>query len=250
MRTFYTRYFIAVISIAIMIFLLLESCGNQDAGRSAIINKTEKKELQPEPEAPAKTLTAEFKGDEELARIMKKMQDDFDNLSLTGNYDMDLVKMMSIHHHAAIDMIGLQLRNGKNEKLKEANEDLLKSEKKEMADLLSILRDLRLKQTDVEDSTTSEEDKKLSASLFIAMNNMIDTMQMTSSSGDLDKDFIALMSAYQKGVLNVSKLASKSAKHPKIKKMTLQIADDKKEELKKFEQWQKNYNKEVARLDN
>lgn len=53
----------------------------------------------------------------------------------TGDADKDFVAMMIPHHQAAVDMAEVELKYGKDKKLRVMAEDIIKSQKKEIAEM-------------------------------------------------------------------------------------------------------------------
>ena len=68
-------------------------------------------------------------------QAMKSMMDKTHSMKMTGDADKDFVMMMIPHHQAAIEMAKVQLRSGKDPKIKKLAEDIIKAQEKEIAEM-------------------------------------------------------------------------------------------------------------------
>jgi uncharacterized protein (DUF305 family) len=67
--------------------------------------------------------------------MMKNM-----NMEFTGDADVDFSRSMIPHHQGAIDMAKLELKYGKDEKMRQMAEKMIKDQQKEQKDLQAFLQ--------------------------------------------------------------------------------------------------------------
>ena len=66
--------------------------------------------------------------------IVEQMHKDMD-IDLTGDPDIDFVKLMIPHHQSAIEMAQLVLKYGKDPKIRAIAEDVIREQEREIAEL-------------------------------------------------------------------------------------------------------------------
>ena len=78
---------------------------------------------------PGDTASADFTRDNDaaMARMMSAM-----HRPSTGNVDEDFVAMMTPHHQGAIEMAALELRYGRNERLRRMAQEIIVTQKQEI----------------------------------------------------------------------------------------------------------------------
>lgn len=78
----------------------------------------------------------------EMQSLMQKMHTDM-NQPMKGNADVDFATMMIPHHQGAIDMAKIQLKYGKDEKLRKMAQQIIEAQEKEIAELRERIADLQ-----------------------------------------------------------------------------------------------------------
>jgi uncharacterized protein (DUF305 family) len=73
--------------------------------------------------------------DEGYMKAMQGMHQGMMSMKPTGDADKDFVMMMIPHHQAAVDMAKVELKHGKDPKIRKMAEDIIKSQKKEIAEM-------------------------------------------------------------------------------------------------------------------
>ena len=86
----------------------------------------------PDAAAPSRdgTMPGMANGDmhQSMMRSMKKME----TMPMSGNADRDFAEMMKVHHQGAIDMAELELKNGKDAKLRAMAKRIISAQEKEI----------------------------------------------------------------------------------------------------------------------
>jgi uncharacterized protein (DUF305 family) len=74
------------------------------------------------------------------------MNEDMMGHPMSGNPDLDFVRMMIPHHRGAVDMAEMQLKYGKNPELRKLAEDIIRSQKQEIELMRKIQKELEAQQ--------------------------------------------------------------------------------------------------------
>jgi uncharacterized protein (DUF305 family) len=78
-------------------------------------------------------------GDDDAAKAFEaaneKMMQDMHGMAMTGDVDKDFVTMMIPHHQGAIDMAELELKYGKDPKIRALAETIVKAQETEIAEM-------------------------------------------------------------------------------------------------------------------
>ncbi|HDQ0527098.1 TPA: DUF305 domain-containing protein, partial [Escherichia coli] len=80
-----------------------------------------------------------MEGNMDMKSMMKDMNDKMSSMSMSGNPDVDFAMMMRIHHQGAIDMVQAELQAGKDPQMRKMATNVIKAQKKEIAELDKFL---------------------------------------------------------------------------------------------------------------
>ena len=75
----------------------------------------------------------------DMKSMMKDMSDKMSSMTMSGNLDVDFAAMMRMHHQGAIDMAQVELKSGKEPKMKKMAKDIVAAQKKEIAEIDKFL---------------------------------------------------------------------------------------------------------------
>ena len=78
-------------------------------------------------------------GGMEMKSMMKDMSDKMSAMPMSGKQDVDFAMMMRVHHQGAIDMAQMELKAGKEPKMRKMAKDIVAAQKKEMAEMDKFL---------------------------------------------------------------------------------------------------------------
>ena len=78
-------------------------------------------------------------GKMDMKAMMKDMNDKMSSMPMTGRQDVDFAMMMRIHHQGAIDMAEVEIRSGKEPKMKKMAKEIVAAQKKEIAEIDKFL---------------------------------------------------------------------------------------------------------------
>ena len=73
-------------------------------------------------------------GSQALHQSMEKGQKDMMGMKMTGDADHDFAMMMTSHHKSGVEMAEIELKHGKDPKMKEMARKIIDAQKKEIAE--------------------------------------------------------------------------------------------------------------------
>ncbi len=85
------------------------------------------------PNMPHGQMHKDMMGSNGMKKSMMMGMDSMNKMSMSGNTDKDFAMMMKIHHQQAVDMSEMQLAHGKSPEMKTMARDIIKAQKKEIA---------------------------------------------------------------------------------------------------------------------
>lgn len=72
-------------------------------------------------------------GGMDMKSMMKENGDKMQTMQMSGDPDVDFAQMMRVHHQGAIDMAEMELKNGKDSRMKSMAKSIIAAQKKEIA---------------------------------------------------------------------------------------------------------------------
>ena len=69
----------------------------------------------------------------DMQESMKGMMKHMESMKMSGDMDRDFATMMKMHHQGAIDMAGMELKSGKDAKMRSMAKKIIKDQQKEIA---------------------------------------------------------------------------------------------------------------------
>ena len=75
----------------------------------------------------------------DMKSMMKDMNDKMASMTMSGNQDVDFATMMRMHHQGAIDMAQVELKTGKEPKMRKMAKEIVAAQKKEIAEIDKFL---------------------------------------------------------------------------------------------------------------
>ena len=169
--------------------------------------------------------------DSPVMAAMHKMMDKMHELEMTGNADYDLAASMKEHHHGSVDMAQVQLNSGSDATLKAIAQKIVDAQQMEIKHLDEIMSQSKTaaKDYDIADNSTG---------LGKAMaDNMAVMMKMPDATGNVDKDFAAIMAKHHSDGIMVGHTIMKFAQNAKFKSMTEKMMADQNKQIKELETW-------------
>lgn len=75
----------------------------------------------------------------DMKKMMMGMNEKMSAMKSSGNPDVDFASMMRVHHQGAIDMAEVELRDGRNPEMRVLAKDIIRAQKKEIAQIDKFL---------------------------------------------------------------------------------------------------------------
>jgi uncharacterized protein (DUF305 family) len=140
-----------------------------------------------------------------------------------GNADIDFSAMMIPHHQGAIAMADALLKTSKTDSLEGFARQVIKAQQEEIRQLKAFL--------DTAKNTPTLNVKTFEKALNASMEPMMNGMQKIKPTGNLQKDFVALMIPHHQSAVEMAKAYLPYAKNAKIKKMATKIIEAQEKEI-------------------
>ncbi len=198
-------------------------------------DKTESVETAPagtETTAPDEHLGHD-QGDQDspIMVAMHTMMDKMHELKMIGNVDYDLAASIKEHHQGAVDMAQVQLSSGSDATLKAIAQRIVDNQQMEIKQLDEIMSQSK---TAAKDYDTADNSTGLGKAMS---DNMAVMMKMPDATGNVDKDFAAIMAKHHSDGIMMGHTITKFAKNAKFKSMTEKMMADQNKDIKELETW-------------
>jgi uncharacterized protein (DUF305 family) len=161
-----------------------------------------------------------------LMASMNSMMDGMKKSSMTGDFDIDFANMMIEHHQGAIDMSEQEVSTGKDEKIKGMAQKIITSQKEEITKLQDFVKTYK-----------PSGMKHGEGELNKLMSDMESNMKNVQMTGDMDKDFVTMMTAHHEGAIEMSKKELANGMSAKLKQMAQKTITEQNKEIKEFKAW-------------
>lgn len=147
------------------------------------------------------------------------------------DYDRYYMAMMIGHHQGAIDMAELAQTKAKHTELKDAADDIISSQTKEINDMIAWQKAWGFP------ASTGEMMEDHSA-MGMEMENTTMMSELNNASGDgFDKKFLELMIEHHESAVAMSRPANKNALHAEIKTLANAIIQAQESEITQMKEW-------------
>jgi len=161
-----------------------------------------------------------------LSSTMGKMNE----MKMTGDFDLDFVNMMIIHHQAAIDMSEVEVTKGTDTQMKTMAQNIVTAQKVEIEQLHQFVKNYKIPEAKKMNGEMHNELGETMKSMMDKMNNM----QMT---GNTDKDFAMMMKSHHESAVKMAEDELSHGKQYEVKKMAQKMITDQSKEIADFKVW-------------
>ncbi|RZK11088.1 MAG: DUF305 domain-containing protein [Flavobacterium sp.] len=162
----------------------------------------------------------------DLMKPMNDMMDKMHSMQMSGDFDVDFANMMIEHHQSGIGMAQVEVSQGKDEKVKAKAQEIItkqQKEQQELRDFVSTYKPSGMKHGEGE--------------LQKSMGKMMDKMKSMQMSGDVDKDFLTMMTSHHQDGIDMAKMEVKNGMSDKLKQMAQKSINDQQKDITEFQQW-------------
>jgi len=169
---------------------------------------------------------------DDLMKPIDAMMSRIYSIKMTGDFDQDFAAVMQEHHQGGIDVSGILLKAGKDEKLRKMAKVTSVTQQEEQKELKSIIG-----KTIRDDSKTTGDKKPEHNDLMESMNTMLNQMKDIKLSGDIDKDYASLMILHNQAGLDMANAEIKYGQNDNLKKIAKRMVDDQVRAIDELKDW-------------
>ena len=157
-----------------------------------------------------------------MMESMETMNTKMMGMQMTNNPDKDFAGMMKIHHEGAINMVNIEIAEGKNNELLKMAAKMKQDQNAEIIQFEKFL-------TDTKDNSKREG---FGAELMESMKSMSNASHDMSTN--IDAQFVAMMVPHHQGAIDMAKVYLKYAKDKTLKAMAEQIVSSQQKEIEEM----------------
>ena len=145
---------------------------------------------------------------------------------LSGNPDVDFVRQMIPHHQGAVEMAKIQLRYGRDERLKDFSRWVIRAQEQE----IGILQQwIRRRDNGAVDKAAVDYYKKAMIRMHHAM--------MIKPTGDADTDFALQMIPHHQGAVDMAVIMLREGNDPELNRLAESIFTSQSSEIEWIKNW-------------
>lgn len=163
------------------------------------------------------------------------MMNDMNQVPLTGNAQRDFAVLLKSHHQGAVDIAQAELKNGKDDALKQMAQRISNTYKTEISDLENYVEGLKNGPVAV---TSSKDNKKDGFSSIIEKHKaMMWDMSKMDTNMVADKQFVAVMIPHLQGAVFLAEGYLKYGKDAKLLGLAKGIIPRKINQIEELNKW-------------
>jgi uncharacterized protein (DUF305 family) len=153
-------------------------------------------------------------------------------------FDLQFIDTMSAHHHGAVEMAEMALKQSNNDELKKFAQKIIDDQKKEIAEM----KDWREKWYAGKPAAKNMEMRGMADSMKMMSGD--EMKQMEAATGkEFDLMFLEMMTPHHVGAVEMAKEALAKAEHPEIKTLSNNIIKAQESEIKMMADWKEKWSK-------
>lgn len=204
----------------------LQSCDNTN-------NKTTKNEMDssmPHKMQNDSMNAGKMQMDNGMMQSLNGTMGKMNEMKMTGDFDLDFVNMMIIHHQAAIDMSEVEIAKGTDAQMKTMAQNIVTAQKAEIEQLHQFVKNYKIPEAKKMNGEMHNELGETMKAMMQKMNNM----KMT---GNTDKDFAMMMKSHHESAVKMAEDELSHGKQYEVKKMAQKMITDQSKEITDFKVW-------------
>ena len=166
-----------------------------------------------------------------MMKIMHKMMDKMDMMTMTNDIDVNFANTMMMHHDGAIEMANEELKSGDNAQMKAMATKVITAQSKEKDELMDFV----MKHTAATHDTVGVGEFNMKD--MMSMDKMDKAADLRVVTGDADNDFATLLIVHHQAALESAQAELDHGKHTEIKNMAKMMIMDQGKEIKELQDW-------------
>ena len=149
-----------------------------------------------------------------------------------GKYsDKAFIDAMVPHHHGAIEMARVALRNAEHEEIQELSRKIISTQQSEIEELKSMKQ---------EEFGTSSVPMEMSMEQMRGMGMKMDPQSLAEEK-PFDEAFIDAMIPHHQSAIEMAKVAHEKSENPRIKELAGNIMSAQKREIEQMQEWRREW---------
>lgn len=165
-----------------------------------------------------------------MPNIMNGMMKRMHAMEPSGNNDIDFAAMMLEHHRGAVQMAGLELREGTDTSMKQFAKGVIEAQEKEIAFMTEFIA----KHNRESSPDAAAFQKALQGSMQAMMNSPVQVYNQT------DRDFATQMIPHHQSAVDMAKVYIQYGKNDPLLKLCRDIISSQSEEIRWLSNWLEN----------
>ncbi len=175
-------------------------------------------------------LETEMPMENALMKSMEVSNDSINKVKATGDFDYDFAKLMLSHHQMAVDMSQVVIAQGTDATVKNMAKAIVAVQQTEISELQFFIKNRKILKTNLQSSESTEVANE--------MKSMMDKMQDVKMSGEVDKDFVAMMIPHHESAVTMAKKQLLFGSDDGLKALAKNIIKNQNFEIESFKVWQ------------
>lgn len=204
----------------------LQSCGNAD-------NSTSKTDIDSSMTNMAQhdsMNSGSMQMDNSMMQSMSGMKGKMNDMTMTGDFDLDFANMMMMHHQGAIDMSEVEIAKGTDAQMKTMAQNIITAQQAEIEQMQQFVKNYKMLEAKKENGEMHNE-------LSETMKAMMDKMNGMQMTGNTDKYFVMMMIPHHESAVAMAEDELSHGKQPELKTMAQKMITDQNKEVTKFKTW-------------
>ena len=195
-------------------FLL--SCDNAN-------NKTTKNEID-------SSMPHKMQMDNSMMQSLNSTMGKMNEMKMTGDFDLDFVNMMIIHHQAAIDMSEVEIAKGADAQMKTMAQNIVTAQKAEIEQMHQFVKNYK-------NPEAKNMNGEIHHELGETMKAMMDNMNSMKMTGNTDRDFAILMKSHHESAVKMAEDELAHGNQYEVKRTAQKMITNQSKEITDFKTW-------------
>lgn len=185
--------------------------------------------------------------DEGLHQAMEKMMQKMKAIKMTGDPDKDFAAIMIEHHQGAIDMAGIVVKSGKDQKIRSMAQKTLQTQPDDQKKLRKYMqmqhdegataKNNKSHSAHAQSSDASSHSDQFTSEIKKLMDQMESKMKTMKMSGNVDHDFATMMVGHHQAAIDMANIEAKHGRNTEVKAIAEKIKVDSEKDIIALQNW-------------